>query len=107
MLVKFVEEFRPLIVDSVVLNLLNNRQLAAKDFVLELNSYRMTDTTKRLFLLQMGISEGFPARSARGGLVKAYFAIERLKQTLIPRLKEMFEGGGHEEYELLLKPSYQ
>ena len=45
-----MEEFRPLIVDSVVLNLLNNRQLEAKDFVLELNSYRMTDTTKRLFL---------------------------------------------------------
>jgi len=45
-----MEEFRPLIVDSVVLNLLNNRQLQAKDFVLELNSYRMTDSTKRLFL---------------------------------------------------------
>ena len=45
-----MEEFRPLIVDSVVLNLLNNRQLEAKDFVSELNSYRMTDTTKRLFL---------------------------------------------------------
>lgn len=45
-----MEEFRPLIVDSVVLNLLNNRQLTAKDFVLEINSYRMTDATKRLFL---------------------------------------------------------
>ncbi len=45
-----MEEFRPIIVDSVVLNLLNNRQLEAKDFVLELNSYRMTDATKRLFL---------------------------------------------------------
>ena len=45
-----MEEFRPLIVDSVVLNLLNNRQLEAKNFVTELNSCRMTDTTKRLFL---------------------------------------------------------
>ena len=45
-----MEEFRPVIVDSVVLSLLNNRQLEAKDFVLELNSYRMTDATKRLFL---------------------------------------------------------
>jgi CRISPR-associated protein Cas1 len=45
-----MEEFRPVIVDSVVLNLLNNRQLQPKDFILELNSYRMTDTTKRLFL---------------------------------------------------------
>ncbi|HEU5378542.1 MAG TPA: type I-D CRISPR-associated endonuclease Cas1d [Ktedonobacteraceae bacterium] len=45
-----MEEFRPIIVDSVVLNLLNNRQLEAKDFRRELNSYQMTDTTRRLFL---------------------------------------------------------
>ncbi len=45
-----MEEFRPLIVDSVVLSLLNNRQLEQKDFELELNSYRMVDTAKRLFL---------------------------------------------------------
>ena len=45
-----MEEFRPLIVDSVVLSLLNNRQLEQKDFERELNSYRMTDAAKRLFL---------------------------------------------------------
>src|SRR5579863_392673 len=45
-----MEEFRPVVVDSVVLSLLNNRQLAAKDFIHELNSYRMTEDTKRLFL---------------------------------------------------------
>lgn len=45
-----MEEFRPIIVDSVVLSLLNNRQLEAKDFLQELNSFRMTDATKRLFL---------------------------------------------------------
>ncbi len=45
-----MEEFRPLIVDSVVLSLLNNRQLEQKDFEQELNSYRMTDAAKRLFL---------------------------------------------------------
>lgn len=45
-----MEEFRPVIVDSVVLSLLNNRQLEPKNFVQELNSYRMTDETKRLFL---------------------------------------------------------
>src|SRR6266566_653883 len=45
-----MEEFRPLIVDSVVLSLLNNRQLEEKDFEVELNSYRMTDSAKRLFL---------------------------------------------------------
>jgi len=45
-----MEEFRPIIVDSVVLSLLNNRQFEQKDFELELNSYRMTDAAKRLFL---------------------------------------------------------
>ncbi len=45
-----MEEFRPIIVDSVVLSLLNNRQLSQNDFILELNSYRMTEATKRLFL---------------------------------------------------------
>lgn len=45
-----LEEFRPVIVDSVVLNLLNNRQLGPGDFRQELNSYLMTDATKRLFL---------------------------------------------------------
>lgn len=45
-----MEEFRPIIVDSVVLTLLNNRQLEAKDFTQELNSYQLTDAAKRLFL---------------------------------------------------------
>ena len=45
-----MEEFRPVIVDSVVLSLLNNRQLESKDFTLELNCYQMTDATRRLFL---------------------------------------------------------
>jgi CRISP-associated protein Cas1 len=45
-----MEEFRPVIVDSVVLSLLNNHQLELKDFRQELNSYQMTDTAKRLFL---------------------------------------------------------
>ncbi len=45
-----MEEFRPVIVDSVVLSLLNNHQLEPKDFHRELNSTLMTETTKRLFL---------------------------------------------------------
>lgn len=45
-----LEEFRPIIVDSVVLSLFNNRQLEAKDFQKELNTFRMTDATRRLFL---------------------------------------------------------
>ncbi len=45
-----MEEFRPLLVNSVVLSLFNNHQLEAKDFVTEFSACRMTDATKRLFL---------------------------------------------------------
>lgn len=45
-----LEEFRPVIVDAVVLGMLNNRQLAEADFVLELNNCRMQDAARRLFL---------------------------------------------------------
>jgi CRISPR-associated protein Cas1 len=45
-----LEEFRPIIVDSVVLNMLNNRQLNPENFQQELKSYHMIDATKRLFL---------------------------------------------------------
>ncbi len=45
-----MEEFRPLIVDSVVLNLLNNRQLEQSDFEVELNSYKLQTRAKKLFL---------------------------------------------------------
>jgi CRISPR-associated protein Cas1 len=45
-----LEEFRPVIVDSVVLNLLNNRQLDAGDFRQELNGFHLNDATRRLFL---------------------------------------------------------
>src|SRR6266700_6546087 len=41
-----MEEFRPLIVDSVVLSLLNNRQMEQKEFAVELNSYRMSDRSE-------------------------------------------------------------
>ncbi len=45
-----MEEFRSLIVDSVVLSLLNNHQLEPKGFISDLNAYHMTEVTKRLFL---------------------------------------------------------
>lgn len=45
-----VEEFRPVIVDAVVLGLLNNRQLGQADFEWELNSYRLREAARRLFL---------------------------------------------------------
>jgi len=44
-----MEEFRPVIVDSVVLTLLNNRMLTPKDFVGELGAYRLTDQRRRVF----------------------------------------------------------
>ena len=44
-----VEEFRPVIVDSVVLNLLNNRMLTSHDFVVELGAYRLKQEKRTLF----------------------------------------------------------
>ncbi len=45
-----MEEFRPIIVDSVVQTVINNRVLAEEDFIPELGAYRMTDPGRRKFL---------------------------------------------------------
>ncbi len=45
-----MEEFRPLIADSVTLTLINNGMLKAKDFSEELGAYRLTDRGRRVFL---------------------------------------------------------
>src|SRR6266568_2129672 len=45
-----MEEFRPLIVDSVVLTLLNNRMLTKEDFVVELGAYRLKKEPRKVFL---------------------------------------------------------
>jgi CRISPR-associated protein Cas1 len=46
-----VEEFRPVVVDSVVLGMLNGRQLKREDFVEELaGAWRLTDEGRRGFL---------------------------------------------------------
>jgi CRISPR-associated protein Cas1 len=44
-----VEEFRPIIVDSVVLNILNNRMLTPGDFVVELGAYRLKQEKRTVF----------------------------------------------------------
>src|SRR5256714_6355988 len=44
-----VEEFRPVIVDSVVLTLLNNRMFTVDDFVVELGAYRLKDEHRKVF----------------------------------------------------------
>jgi CRISPR-associated protein Cas1 len=44
-----MEEFRPVIVDSVVLTLLNNRMLTPNDFVIELGAYRLKDEQRKVF----------------------------------------------------------
>jgi CRISP-associated protein Cas1 len=48
-----MEEFRPLIVDSVVINLINTRSLKEKDFIETLGSYRLTDYGRRTFLTKL------------------------------------------------------
>lgn len=45
-----MEEFRPLVADSVVLTLVNNGMLKSSDFVEELGAYRLTDAARRVFL---------------------------------------------------------
>ena len=44
-----MEEFRPMIVDSVVLTLLNNRMLTLTDFVIELEAYRLRQESRKVF----------------------------------------------------------
>jgi CRISP-associated protein Cas1 len=45
-----MEEFRPIIVDSIVLTLLNNRMLSPGDFHVELGAYRLKKEPRNLFL---------------------------------------------------------
>ncbi len=45
-----MEEFRPVVVDSVVLTLLNNRMLSQGDFLVELGAYRLKKEPRKLFL---------------------------------------------------------
>lgn len=47
-----MEEFRSVIVDAVVLELLNNRRLKPEDFSEELGTFRLKDEPRRLFLLR-------------------------------------------------------
>jgi CRISPR-associated protein Cas1 len=45
-----VEEFRPIVVDSVVLTVINNRMLQQHDFVEEVGSIRLQDNGRKQFL---------------------------------------------------------
>jgi CRISPR-associated protein Cas1 len=44
-----MEEFRPAIVDSVVLTLLNNRMLTPDDFIVEFGGYRLKQEKRSIF----------------------------------------------------------
>ena len=48
-----MEEFRPVIVDSVVLTLLNNRMFTVDDFVVELGAYRLKDERRKVFFTKL------------------------------------------------------
>ena len=48
-----METFRPLVVDSTVLTLLNNGMLSQRDFQEELGAWRLTDKGRRIFLTQL------------------------------------------------------
>ena len=48
-----VEEFRPIIVDSMVLNMLNHRILSPTDFVVELGAYRLKQEKRTIFFTRL------------------------------------------------------
>jgi CRISPR-associated protein Cas1 len=48
-----MEEFRPLIVDSVVLSLFNNGAIQRKHFIEEFGAFRLTDGGRRTFLTKL------------------------------------------------------
>lgn len=48
-----MEEFRPVIVDSVVLNILNHRVLTSNDFVVELGAYRLKPKKRTIFFTKL------------------------------------------------------
>ncbi|MCP4356409.1 MAG: type I-D CRISPR-associated endonuclease Cas1 [Chloroflexi bacterium] len=48
-----MEEFRPLIVDSVVISLFNNEAIQRKHFKEEFGAYRLTDVGRRTFLTKL------------------------------------------------------
>ncbi len=48
-----MEEFRPVIVDSVVVTLLNNRMVTPDDFVIEVGAYRLKDERRKVFFTKL------------------------------------------------------
>ena len=48
-----VEEFRPVIVDTVVLSLLNRKQLVVNDFVVEVGAFRLKSEKRSLFFTKL------------------------------------------------------
>jgi CRISPR-associated protein Cas1 len=54
-----VESFRPIIVDSVVLTMINTGQISRRDFDAELGAYRMSDNLRRSYIekLEARLSE--------------------------------------------------
>jgi CRISP-associated protein Cas1 len=48
-----VEEFRPIIVDSIVLTMLNNRMLTPRDFVEELGAYNLKQEKRKVFFTKL------------------------------------------------------
>ncbi len=48
-----MEEFQPIIIDSVVLNILNHRMLTTDDFVVELGAYRLKREKRVIFFTKL------------------------------------------------------
>jgi CRISPR-associated protein Cas1 len=50
MVLDLMEEFRPLIADSIVLSVINHREIQSKDFQESLGAYLLSDAARKTFL---------------------------------------------------------
>jgi CRISPR-associated protein Cas1 len=50
MVLDLIEEFRPLVADTLVLSVINNREIQRKDFTESLGAYRLSDAGRKGFL---------------------------------------------------------
>lgn len=80
-----MEEFRPVIVDSVVLSLINNRVLTVDSFESELGAYRLTERARRSFLEKFEERLNTPVEHPTFGYKAAYRRCLELQVRLLAK----------------------
>ena len=80
-----VEEFRPLIVDAVVLALLNRQMLTREDFLVELEASRLKDQQRKLFFTQLELRLNEPIIPPLSGYRTSYRRCLELQARLLAK----------------------